>query len=139
MDWFRGNLQETIVFSNHQIKYGFPAPFSLEPRLRTMQIQSCSHFFSPEKSNILLYLVVLYIYINALLSQKNASLNTSSLGSKPAPFVPAHLQLSFPVILFTAFLFQDLRLQFSPSAVVWELKSLMIPGIFEKTVIITLW
>ena len=138
MDWFRGNLQETIVFSNHQIKYGFPAPFSLEPRLRTMQIQSCSHFFRQKKATSC-YILLVYIYINALLSQKNASLNTSSLGSKPAPFVPAHLQLSFPVILFTAFLFQDLRLQFSPSAVVWELKSLMIPGIFEKTVIITLW
>jgi hypothetical protein len=78
MDWFRGNLQETIVFSNHQIKYGFPAPFSLEPRLRTMQIQSCSHFLRRKKATAG-YNWVVYIYISCLLSPSAAADEQDSL------------------------------------------------------------
>lgn len=110
MDWFRGNLQETIVFSNHQIWFSCTIfPWTTSANHANSKLFP---FFPPEKKNLAISCWFIYIY-NALLYQKNWPVvcNMSSLGSKPAQnsFFAGHLQLSFPVILFTAFLFQDLE------------------------------
>ena len=86
------------------------------------------------------HLAISYWFIyNALLYPKNASLNTSSLGSKAAPFVPGTFSCRFQSSSSRRFCSKTSGCNFRRAPFFWELKSLMIPGIFEKAVISTLW
>ena len=130
MDWFRGNLQETIVFSNHQIWFSCTIfPWTTSANHANSKLFP---FFPPEKkkNNILLYLVGLYIYITHCFTKKiDPSFPTCLL------LVQNQHKIRFLLGTFSC-RFQSSSSRRFCSKTSRERSSQMIPGI-EKTVIIT--